>query len=453
MRRLWFIAALFAACAVPIAAQGPPNIIFIQADDMRADSMGCAGNPIVQTPNLDRLAAKGALFTNNFCTTSICAVSRATMFTGQYASRHGIQDFSKPLSMPQMARTYFAILRKIGYRTGFVGKWGLGGPLPGDEFDYFAGYAGQGRYFETDDKSGTHLTRKLGDQALEFLRTKDNRPFCLSISFKAPHVQDGSDQPFQYDPKYESLYQDVTIPTPRTATEAHFKALPEFIQNSEGRNRWHQRFATPEQFQESVKSYYRLITGMDAVIGDIMDELERQKIAERTAIVFTSDNGFFLGEKGLAGKWLMYEESIRTPLIIYYPYAPKERQGVQIDQITLSNDIAPTLISFASVPTLDTMQGRSVLPLLLGQKLYWRHEFFYEHHFDYGGKIPSSEGVRIDNYKYIRYIGTDPAYEELYDLKNDPYEVYNIAGDQSGDVQAILKRLRDRWAALHEQAR
>jgi len=431
------------------AAAARPNIIFFLTDDMRWDAMGCAGNKIIRTPNLDNLASQGTLFKNCFCTTSICAVSRASFLTGQYARRHRVGDFDTLLSGEAFAETFPALLRKAGYHTGFVGKWGLGGALPENEFDFWAGFAGQGRYFAKGDPE--HMTCKLTRQALRFFHEAPaEKPFLLCMSFKAPHCQDGAPKQFQPEHRFESLYADATIPVPPTATQKAFEALPPFLQQSEGRTRWQRRFATPEMYQNAVKDYYRLITGVDDAVGQVVKTLDELKRNGNTAIIFTSDNGFFLGEHGLAGKWFMYEESIRLPLLIRYPQTPKSLRGRHIDPMVLTIDIAPTILDFAGVTAPAGMQGRSLKPQVMGESPAWREAFFYEHHFDYHGRIPQSEGVRGQRWKYTRYIATEPVYEALFDLKADPGEEHNLAGDPQ--YAATLEQMRDRWRTLQKQA-
>jgi arylsulfatase A-like enzyme len=427
----------------------PPSFILFLTDDQRWDAMGCMGNPIVQTPNMDRLASEGVLFTNNFCTTSICMSSRASIFTGMYTRRHGINSFDQPLPAHLLAQTYPTLLRREGYKTGFVGKWGLGGPLPEGEFDYFEGFSGQGQYSQTVNGKTVHLTRLLTEKAITFLRSCSSRqPFCLSVSFKAPHVQDGHPKPFRYDPAFEELYQDVNIPVPKTAHSGSFAALPEFTRQSEGRTRWQTRFSSPELFQESVKGYYRLITGVDVAIGKIMALLVELGLDATTVILHTSDNGFFLGEHGLAGKWLMYEESIRTPLIIRDPRLPVLMRGRTCEDMTLNIDVAPTLFDLAGVAIRPPVQGRSLCPLLKGAPVPWREDWFYEHLYGHEGKIPRSEGVRTKRWKYIRYLDRDPPYEELYDLKRDPYEEDNVVAVKEN--KSVVGCLRRRWQECRE---
>lgn len=427
-----------------------PNIIFVLTDDMRWDAMGCVGNRIIQTPSLDRLAAEGVVFRNAFCTTSICAVSRASFLTGQYASRHGIRGFDTPFSAKAFAETFPALLHKSGYRTAFVGKWGLGGPLPRDQYDFWDGFSGQGRYVEENDPK--HLTGKIGDKALRFLdESPGDQPFLLCVSTKAPHVQDGAPKPFQPDPRFDSLYTNVAIPVPETATAEAFEALPEFTRRSEGRIRWGQRFATPEMYQNSVKNYYRLITGVDDVVGRILAKLDELKLADNTVIVFTSDNGFFLGERGLAGKWLMYEESIRLPLVIRHPKLARVAGREKVDEMALTIDVAPTILDFAGVNTPSVMQGKSLKPLMQGPAKQWRNEWFYEHHYGHRGRIPRTEGVRTTRWKYTRYLDSGPLYEELFDIESDPLETRNLAAD--AQQRSTLERMRQRWQALATAAK
>lgn len=426
----------------------PPNIIFILTDDMRWDAMGCMDQPKLRTPNLDRLARDGVLFPNAFCTTSICATNRTCILTGQYARRHGVVNFSTSLTTEAMSRTYPAILRRAGYRTAFIGKWGLGDPLPKNEFDVWHGYSGQGRYFEDDRKE--HLTSVMRRQATDFLNNLDSaQPFLLCVQTKAPHAQDNALHQFQYDPKYKGLYADVNFETPAAATVQAYEQLPDFIRNSEGRIRWERRFADPEMFQNSVRDYHRLIAGVDELVGAVLKSLEENGLGKNTVIVFTSDNGFFLGEHGMAGKWLMYEESIRVPLIFYDPRLPNRLRGTRPDAMVLSIDIAPTLCTLAGAGPDKRMQGRSLMPVILGKADTWRTDWFYEHLYGHGGRIPRTEGVRTERWKYVHYLDTDPLFEQLFDLTHDPHELNNLAGDPVHEN--TLRELRTRWENLRAQ--
>lgn len=448
VNRRRFLGALGAGstlCPRPVsgARREPPNIVFLLTDDLRADCLGAAGNRIIRTPNVDRMAQDGVLFTNHFCSTSICTSSRASIFTGLHTRCHGVSLFEHQLRPADFASSYPALLRAAGYRTGFIGKYGVGPVLPTGSYDYFRGFAGQGHYFPPSKAKPTHLTRLMGDQALEFLEgCRAGTPFCLSISFKAPHVQDEDPRQYLYDPAQEDLYRDVKIPVPKTATKEHYQNAPEFIRNSEGHTRWARLFNTEERFQEMVKGYYRLITGVDIQIGRIRDALAARGLAGNTVLLFSSDNGFFLGERQLSHKFLMYEESIRVPLVVYDPRLAGRHRGRRRAEMTLNIDLAPTMLELAGVPRPPAMQGRSLLPLLEGGRPRWRREWYYEHVFTYGGRIPRSDGVRTERWKYIRYRDTQPLYEELYDLRSDPLEERNLVREPK--FASIAERLRKR---------
>ena len=433
-----------------------PNIVYILTDDQRWDAMGCMGDRIIQTPNMDKLAARGTLFKNHFVTTSICCVSRASIFSGQYQRRHGIGDFATPFTPKAWAQTYPALLKAAGYRTAFVGKFGVGKDVApmAKEFDYWRGLPGQGGLFfeKSDPQHAHHITARMGDQALEFLKsTTPEQPFCIQISFTAPHARDGQPREFPPDLRDEKLYADATIPVPKTANEAMFKALPEFAQETEGHRRWKARFATPEMYQSTVKDYYRLISGIDREVGRIVDQLAELKLSDNTLVIFESDNGFFFGERGMADKWLMYEESIRVPLIIFDPRMKGWWRSRECKALTLNIDIAPTILQIAGVPIPDGpagMQGKSMQLFIHSPLVPWRTDFFYEHN-TLPKIIPPSEGVRTDDWAYLRWTGAEPAVEELYDLKNDPLEEHDLS--KVAAQKEKLEALRKRWAVLREE--
>jgi arylsulfatase A-like enzyme len=443
------VAVLFCQRAAAAEARTRPNIVLILADDLRFDALGCTGNSVIRTPNIDRLAARGTVFRNSFCTTAICPISRASIITGQYERRHKIADFKTPLSEHQLAHTFPVLLRQRGYRTGFVGKWGLADPLPADHYDFFRGFSGQGDYFPPGKAGvpGEHLTAKQAAEAVEFLEgCSTASPFLLQISTKAPHVQDEDRQrPFPPDPKDESLFLDVTVPKPPTATEADFRALPEFLQTSEARARWQTRFSTEELYQRNVKDYYRLIVGLDELVGTVLRTLEQKHLASNTVILFTSDNGFYLGDRGLAGKWFMHEESIRVPLVIGDLRRPPPPSALHRPELVLNIDLAPTILDLAHVAAPPEMQGKSLAPLIEGREVPWRDRFFYEYRF-WHPKIPLSEGVRTTRWKYVRYISVQPVAEELFDLEHDPLERHNLAADPAAKGQ--LDSLRAEWQRL-----
>jgi len=446
------LAALVLAVSTAAArAEEParrPNIVFLLADDLRADVLGCYGDRLAKTPNIDALARRGVRFRFHFVTTSICCVSRASIFTGQYARRHKINDFVTDFTPAAFAQTYPALLKAAGYRIGFIGKYGVGAKMPEQtQFDYWKGFPSQGSYF--DKNNSVHLTRRMGDQAIEFLKTCDeSKPFYLSLSFKSPHAQDGAKREFPPDPHDESEFQKTVFAMPKTAADKFFQLLPEPVRISEGRKRWQRRFDTPEKFQQVVADYYRLVTGMDREIGRIVLELQKLGFADNTIIVFTSDNGFFFGERGLADKWFMYEESIRVPCVIVEPRLPRDRLGTAVEPMTLNIDFAPTLLDYAGVAIPKTIQGKSLRPLVNGENPTWRHDWFYEHH-TLPKIIPPSEGVRTTRWTYLRWVAMEPVVEELYDLANDPFQERNVVNDANQRV--TLERLRARWRELRQE--
>ncbi len=457
-RRRFVLSVILAAClGLPgaVCADEPqrPNIIFLLTDDQRADTLGCMGNTLIRTPHIDALSRRGVTFDNAFVTTAICMTSRASILSGQYAARHGIWDFRTPFTSEQLAATYPALLKSAGYHVGFIGKWGVGDP-PVGAFDYDRTFPGQGRYFVKRDGKQVHLTRLMGDQALEFLAgAPADRPFALSISFKAPHVQDSpsvNEQPFRYDPAHEAWYNGVAIPAPKLAASEYYDRLPEFLKNSENRARWAARFWGPARYQECVKGYYRLITEVDDEVGRIVAELEKRRLADNTVIIFTSDHGFYLGEYGFAGKWYAHDVSIRIPLIVVDPRLAGTRAGTRRSETALNIDMAPTMLAMAGVAAPQRMQGKDLGPLVAGQSPAWTQEFFYEHLFAHP-RIPPSEGVRTTRWKYMRFTESEPLYEEIYDLAADPLEEFNLARDEQHT--ATLAEMRAKWQSLRDAAK
>lgn len=435
----------------PVCANAHTNIIFILTDDQRFDTLGCMGNEIIQTPAIDQMAREGVVFDNMFCTTSICAVSRASFMTGQYARRHGINDFRTSYTPEQLEASFPMRLRAAGYRTGLIGKWGIGGELPADRYDYWRGFPGQGNYFPNGPKGESqHLEEILRNQALEFLEgCSTKQPFLLQLYHKAAHCQDNDPWPFQPDPKFNALYADLAIPLPPTSTEAYFERLPEFLKTSEARKRWHIRFENPELHQKSLRDYYRLIASLDETLGALRDKVKQMGMAENTVFIYTSDNGFYLGDRGLAGKWYIHEESIRLPLVIHHPQLTAQH-GTRRDQVVLNIDIAPTIFEVAGQPIPEQVQGKSLLPLLRGETPEWRTEFLYEHLVPIK-TIPQSEGLRTPDWKYVRYLNTTPPTEELFHLRQDPLEARNLAGVD--EYQDELQQMRANLEEKIEQAK
>ncbi|MEZ0387185.1 MAG: sulfatase-like hydrolase/transferase, partial [Verrucomicrobium sp.] len=365
-------------CAADPSAK-PLNVVILYADDWRFDTLSCAGNPVVKTPNLDQLAKEGTRFTRACVTTSICGVSRASFFTGQWMSRHGNPAFA--MFKTPMAETFPALLRGKGYWVGHVGKW-HNGTFPQAEFDFGRSYAGV-HFLKQPDGSRIHVTQKNENDALEFLQTRpQDKPFCLTLAFFATHAEDKNPRQYLCQPESEALYRDVTVPTPATGDDSYFRKLPPFIANekNEGRNRWHWRFDTPEKYQESMKAYYRMATEVDTACGRVLAALKQQGQLDNTLVIFTTDNGYFHGEHGLADKWYPYEESIRIPLIVRDPRLAEAKCGKTNDEFVLNVDLAPTILAATGTTAPTTMQGKDFAPLYLAETLpAWRQQFFYEH--------------------------------------------------------------------------
>ncbi len=453
MRRQLVLIAIAAMVAGTVleasaATARKPNILFFLTDDQPQCCLGCMGNPHIKTPNMDRLAAEGTLFTNAFVTTSICACNRACVLTGQHMRRHGIDDFQKPLSAEAFAQTYPVLLRKAGYRTGYLGKFAIGKPnpdirplsLPAEQFDCWYGFPQTIDFRQEVDGQVRYLTTMMTEKAVEFLRQNPpDRPFCLTVALKEPHG------PWNFfDPEVPGNYENATIPPPATFTPAAYAALPEFIRNSLNGSAGPRWFKHPEQYQQWMKTYYRLVTRADLAVGRIMETLRHLKLDGDTVVIFTSDNGEFQGAHGLTGKWLMYEESIRVPFIIRDPRLPAPLRGQRCDEMVLSIDLAPTMLGLAGIPIPDAMQGRDIGPLVRGEKLPWREDWYYEHTYARPPphKIPKCEGVRTKQWKYTRYTDFTPPCEQLFDLVGDPQEMKNLAGEPAH--ASMLAKLRAR---------
>ena len=435
--------------------QHKPNIIFILTDDQRWDAMGAMGNSIIQTPHIDRLARAGILFQNAYVTTSICCVSRASILTGQYQSRHKINDFETDLSARAISETYPMLLKKSGYRTGFIGKFGVGHHRPDQLFDFLVdteeGGKGQPDYLMTDQYGHKiHDTDTISHAIQQFLnQVTDDQPFCLSVSFKAPHEQDGNPPAYIIQPRYAEYYRGITIPEPVTARPEYWNSFPDFFRTdlNLGRKRWEGFLSTPELYQQNVKNYYRLLTGVDDVVGQIEDKLKQMGKAKNTIIIYMGDNGMLLGEHGMEGKWYGYEESIRVPLFIYDPGLPDQIKQIRPQQMALNIDIAPTILSLAGVPIPRRMQGLNLIDLL-ENKMSERDDFFYQHDFLGSPQIPKVEGVVTGDFKYMKY--TEHDYEELFDIKHDPHETTNLARDPRYKMK--LDELRVRYEKLKQAA-
>ncbi len=450
-------------CSILERNEEPPNIIFLLTDDHQWRDLGAAGNEIIQTPNLDHLANNGIMFTHAMVTTSICMASRASILTGQYTSRHGITNFTTDLSEEAKALTYPMLLKhQAGYNTGFIGKYGIGiHNHPVDKYDYWACERMYQPNYENWDEHGNfrHYTDIVRDRMDTFLLDFGNRgPFCLSVSFKAPHVQDGDPRQFIYNPRYKDLYAGVAIPLPETYDSSYYYFFPErwrfpVTENpereNEARRRWEMRFPNPEKYQESVRSYYRLLTGVDDAVGDLLKRLEELGLSDNTIIIFMGDNGFYLGEHGLAGKWYPHEESVRVPFFIYDPRAPKRRRGLKVDEFALNIDVAPTILALANVERPEGMQGIDALSLIR-RNAPRRDTIYYEHPINMA-VIPWSEAVITKETKYILYPTLSPSFEELYNLKKDPLEKHSLVDDP--EYASVLLEMRQKMEEMREKVK
>ena len=455
-------ACMTMSCAAPAGGRraGRPNIVFFLIDDQRNDTLGCAGHPILKTPVVDSLAAEGVRFTNAFVTTSICAAGRASVFTGLYERTHGFTFGTPPISEEHAGASYPALLREAGYRTGFIGKFGVkvAGGVRSEMFDYFKPH-GRGPYLKKQaDGTLRHETEIAGDRAIEFLNENpDGQPFCLSVSFNAVHAEDGDKKNhFPWPKAVDGMYEDVEIPPPRLGDPKIFESQPEFLKKSMNRDRYFWRWDTPRKYQKNMRAYFRMISGVDRVIGRVREALKEHNLDRNTIIIYNGDNGYYMGDRGFAGKWSHYEQSLRVPLIVYDPRLAKKQRGKLRDEMALNIDLAATMLELAGVDVPSHYQGASLVPLVRGKKVRrWRDDFFCEHLMNHKA-IPKWEGVRGQRYVYARYFEQQPGYEFLHDLEADPDQLRNFASDPKyADILAKMRRrcdkLRDAYAKAQKK--
>lgn len=445
-------------------AGGPPmNVVLFVIDDVRFDSLGAAGNPVIRTPNLDDLAREGTLFRQAFVTTSICWSSRASILTGQYLSRHGVTSPAAPrspgadgedappasaLTPSQWALGFPGQLRQAGYWTAFTGKWNLGG-MPDGYWDVARVFEGQ-HWYTMPDGERVHDTARNLANALEYLRTRPtDRPFLLDVSFFAAHAVDRSEEQYFPQPWSEAAYDGRRIAPPLHPPEEYLPLLPSFLSApaNEGRVRYHWRFdGTDARYQDYMTRYYRLITEVDDAIGQILDELETQGVDGNTIVVFIGDNGYFQADRGLADKWYPYEESIRVPLIVRDPRLPEAARGRPRDEMALNVDVAPTIMTALGLDVPSAMQGEDLSALYLrNDAADWRDEFFYEmHQVTSRDRIPASQAVVRRDWKYTYWPDWD--HEQLFDLTTDPDEARDLVDDPAAAVRlADMRQRLEAW--------
>jgi len=451
-----------------------PNILFIMTDDHASHAMSCYGSRINETPGLDRIAAEGMRFNNCFCTNSICTPSRATILTGTYNHVNRVTTLST--YMDNRLLTFPKLLQKQGYHTAVIGKWhlGHGGIHDPTGFDYWTVLPGQGLYHDPEMiEMGRkkvvrgYATDIITDRSIQWIRERDpSRPFCLLCHHKAPH------RPWDPDEKHAHMYDGQEIPEPETFNDdyAHragaaaaarmridrdfkerdLKGLPPPGLTPEQDKKW--------KYQRYIKDYLRCVASIDDNVGRLLDTLDQEGLAEDTLVIYTSDQGFFLGDHGWYDKRFMYEESLRMPFLIRYPGAVKP--GAVNERIILNVDFAPTFLDYAGIDVPAEMQGRSFRPLLEGAapddwqtSMYYRYWMHLGHHYVY-----AHYGVRTERYKLIYYYADacgqpgaidepkEPEWE-LFDLQEDPLEINSVYHDPAyarvvAELKAELQRLR-----------
>ena len=444
-------------CSSVGRAADRPNIVFFFTDDQTTSTLGCYGNDVVQTPNIDQLASQGTRFSNAFVSHSICWVSRTTILTGLTGRTYGIPG-ARDQARPEAVQTLYSdILRDNGYRTGYFGKWHAKMPKSFKKEDHFDEFQAIGRnpfYKKQADGSIRHETEVIVDRGIDFVKSQPKgKPFALNMWFNSCHAEDGDRRPgighFAWPRAVDGMYDDITIAPPKLNDPAIFEALPDFLKTTINRERFFWRWNTEQRYQTNVRAYYRMVSGIDGAIGRFRKMLEQQGLAENTIIVYSADNGYYMGNRGLAGKWSHYDESLRVPMIVMDPRVSQDQQGKVASEIALNLDLPATFLDWAGVEVPSNYQGRSLQSVVANDSVQeWRTDSFHEH-FAVRNRIPAFEGIRNDQFKYVRYVDHDRT-EFLHDLKNDPNELVNLAGDSKFEAMltAMRKRTDERVAEL-----
>lgn len=426
-----------------------PNILCLVGEGLRWDEFSSMGNKLLRTPNMDRIAREGCTFRNAFVVNALCLPSRATMLTGLYSHTTGAVSNIEG-KIPARFPLVSDLLQKAGYETAFIGKSHIEGALMEHNWDYYFGFVGQADYYRptiTEGKHGKYSPAKLYEgeyvdtlltrKAVEWLQQERTKPFCLFLWFYAPHA------PFYRPKDMVNDFNGVPIPKPSTFDEdvKGYPGKPRAVADADNKIGSSEVFSDdPRSLEELVKNHYVGVQDNDRNVGAIWQELERQKITGDTAILLSSDHGFFLGEHHLYDKRLMYEPSIRVPMLLRYPGGVKP--GTTRDEMVLNLDMAPTLLDIAGLKATSEMQGKSMLPLAEGKSnVEWRQDWLYEY-YEYPGfeNVRPCRGVRTQRYKLIHFF-IDPQEFELYDLKVDPEETDNLYGKPGyEDLTAHLKQ-------------
>ncbi|MEC8044386.1 MAG: sulfatase-like hydrolase/transferase [Verrucomicrobiota bacterium] len=413
-----------------------PNIVFFFTDDQTSSSLGCYGHPLVKTPHIDRLAKEGTRFANAFVSQSICWVSRTTILTGLTGRSYGVpgnHDMAKPEAVEKL---YVDYLRDAGYRTGFAGKWHAKMPKgwkPQDHFDVFQPIGRNPFYKKQEDGSLRHETELIVDKGIEFIETQPaDQPFSLNMWFNACHAEDGDRRPgighFPWPRAVDGMYEEDEIAPPRLNDPKIFEEQPDFLKTTINRERFFWRWNTDERYRTNMRAYLRMVSGIDNAIGRFIKTLQERGLADNTIIVYTADNGFHMGNRGFAGKWSHYEESLRVPMVVFDPRVKGKARGQVRQESVLNLDLPSTFLNWAGIKIPERYQGKTFEKLVSDSKVVpWRDYTFHEH-FAVRHRIPAFEGLRGERYKYVRYVD-EGDYEFLHDLQSDPDELINLAGN------------------------
>jgi arylsulfatase A-like enzyme len=437
--------------ALHAAAPAKPNVLFIITDDQSYEALSVVQKelgekgrfPWLQTPNIDRLATEGVRFRNAFVTNSICSPSRATNLTGLYNHEpgNGIATNFKPFPLSQV--THASLMKASGYTTAFVGKWHMGNQRERPGFDYHATYLGHGRYadcpFIVDGKdvpSTGWVDDVATDYAIDFIKKQKTpgKPWSLILAFKTPH------QPWEPPARTKDLYAGEkarTVPSVFTPPIYSARRAAADLANKK----------VPPTLPTNI-NYFRCLTAIDDCVGRVLEALDQSGFAENTLVVFTSDNGFYLGAHSTGDKRSAYDESLRVPFLVRYPALGAAAQGRVVDEMVLNLDLAQSLLDFAGIRAPSAMQGRSWRPLLTGEKVDWRKSWFYQYFAEdqKGTDVPDMTAVRTADAKLIKYPG-HRQWTELFDLKADPYEMNNLINDPAAaTLKAELLAEHDRLA-------
>ncbi len=433
-------------------ATGRPNFVIIMGDGVRPGEMSVAGNPIIRTPNIDRIANEGLRFQNTFVINALCAPSRATLLTGLYSRRNGVID-NKSRHIGTGIPLVSDHLRKAGYEVAFCGKSHVAGGLRNYYWDYYYGYLGQKPFVNAPIAEGVDghighdkVVEGYSDDVITmaaagWLEGRRERPFCLYLWLKAPH------EPFIPPRNLARLYDDGTkVPVPETFDEdlKGYPGKPRAFADCD--NHIGKDSTGVATLEALVKQHYAATVGLDQNVGRILKVLEQTGKLDNTVVMFTSDHGYFLGEWHFMDKRLMHEPSIRIPLLVRYP--KKIRAGSLNNAMVLNLDVAPTMLELAGVEVPESMQGRSFVPMLEGgTPASWRKDWFYAF-YEYPGAnmVPKNRGVRTERYKLIEYWEFEPKQYELYDLQEDPKELHNLYGDPK--YKELTGRLMQRMMEL-----